>query len=81
MMFKMYAIKDELSEFASPLAIQDDAQAKRYFRYEVSKTKLMSDNPEDFSIWEVGDFDSETGVVMGKTPKLVERAKSTRKEE
>lgn len=79
MILKLYSIKDELSEYASPLPFQDEAQAKRYFRYQVESSKLMSDNPEDFSIWEIGTFNTENGYILGTEPKLIERAKSNGK--
>lgn len=81
MILKLYSIKDELSEFASPVTIQDEANAKRFFRYQVENTKIMADNPEDFSIWEIGEFNSETGEMLCWTPKLIERAKSTTRKE
>ena len=78
MIFNLYCIKDELSEYASPITIEDDAQAKRYFRYTVENTKMMKDNPEDFSIWHCGYFDTETGQISGTEKKLLERAKSVK---
>lgn len=80
MIFHLYAIKDELSEYASPITIETEAQAKRYFRQMVENTKMMADNPEDFSIWEVGKFDTENGTITSALPKLIERARSTRNE-
>ena len=79
MIFKLYSVKDELSEFAAPLPFQDEAQAKRYFRYTAENNKMMADNPEDFSIWEIGTFNSENGYIGNKEPKLIERAKSNGK--
>lgn len=80
MIFKLYAVKDELSEYASPLTIETEAQAKRYFRQLIENNKMMHDNPEDFSIWEVGKFDTETGTITSKQPKLIERAKGVKHE-
>lgn len=75
MMFNLYAIKDELSEFASPLPIEDDAQAKRFFIYKVTTEPLMKDNPKDFSIWKIGSYDSLTGRIIACEPNLIERGK------
>ena len=80
MIFNLYAVKDELSEYASPVTIETEAQAKRYFRHIIETTKMMADNPEDFSIWEVGKFDTETGTIKSKQPKLIERAKGVKHE-
>ena len=78
MIFNLYVIKDELSEYASPITIEDDAQAKRYFRFKIENTKMMADNPEDFSIWYTGKFDTETGEIKADKLKLIERAKSVK---
>lgn len=77
MKLRLYAIKDELSEFEPPWACEDDAQAKRTFRYRVDTTKMMADNPEDFSLWHVGEYDTKTGETGSELPfaELIERAK------
>lgn len=76
MIFELYAIKDELSEFASPITIETEDQAKRYFKEMVKRTTLMNENKKDFSLWNVGIFDSEKGMVAAKEPKLIERAEN-----
>ena len=81
MTFGMYCIKDELSEYAAPVVVETEAQAKRYFRQMVETTKMMKDNPEDFSLWHVGIFESESGIIAGEKPKLIERAKGERKDD
>lgn len=76
MELRLYSIKDELSEFEPPWAVQDDAQAKRTFRYRVETTKMMSDNPEDFSLWYMGNLETKTGKIESLPfPELIERAK------
>lgn len=73
MKFELYAIKDELSEFAAPIPIPDEPQARRYFRETVKATPMMANNPEDFSIWKVGEYDTENGSLAGIRPLLIER--------
>jgi len=81
MIFNLYAVKDELSEYASPITIQDDEQAKRYFREMCINNKMISNNPEDFSLWLVGNFSTVSGEVQPTKPRLIIRAKSFAKEE
>lgn len=81
MILNLYAIKDELSEFASPITIKDDENAKRYFRHIVSENKMMRDNPEDFSIWHIGTFSTETGQIAFRQPEKLEGAKAFIREE
>lgn len=77
MIFGLYAIKDELSEFAPTLMpFEEDAQAKRWFRDYTDNNSLIKKNPEDYSIWKVGIFDTKTGQTNETIlPELIERAK------
>lgn len=75
----LYAIKDELSEFSPGLVpFEEEGQAKRWFREKIKETPIMSNNPEDFSIWNVGTMDTKTGKVEAEEPKLIERAKGVK---
>lgn len=77
MIYNLYSIKDELSEFAAPFTITDDNQAKRFWRSEiVYKRQIMMDNPEDYSLYKVGKFETETGIVTYTAPEKIESAKS-----
>lgn len=76
MIFNLYAIKDELSEFAAPMVIQDDTQAIRYFKNKVFENKMMLDNPEDFSIWRIGKYETETAIIEYQAPEKIISAKS-----
>lgn len=70
----LYSVKDELSEFAAPIMLKDDAVAKRYFHEMLINTPLLKDNPTDFSIWCVGEVDTVTGICTGyQVPQLIER--------
>lgn len=81
MKFNLYSIKDELSGFGAPVPIEDDDQAKRYFRMQKETSTLIKTNPADFSIWEVGSFESDEGRVLGQsTPRLIERGYNGNKE-
>lgn len=79
----LYSVKDELSEFAAPIMIKDDALAKRYFREMIERTPIMKGNPTDFSIWAIGEFDTNTGIAKAYgVPTLIERGqKNDRRED
>lgn len=77
MIVKLYSIKDEMTEFSVQLTpFVEEPTAKRWFRDTVKSNQLMRDNPEDFSLWEVGNFDSKTGQLEHLPfPQLIEKAK------
>lgn len=68
MIFGLYSIKDELSGFSAPIPMEDDKQAKRYFKQRLIDTSIMKSNPTDFSIWCIGQFDTNTGVIRAFNP-------------
>lgn len=75
MKWKMYSIKDELQGFTTPIPMANDDMAKRYFREQQKVNTTISNEPGDFSIWSMGEFDTETGIYeqMADYPKLIER--------
>lgn len=76
MIFNLYAIKDELSQYSPALMpFEEDAQARRWFRDQVSNNTLMKSNPEDYSIWKVATMETKEGNVTTFNPELIERAK------
>lgn len=64
MISKMYAVKDEMSGFTYPVPITNDRDAKAWFQERMEGTKLMRDNPADFSLYYVGTFDTESGTFI-----------------
>lgn len=76
MKLELYAIKDELSEFGIPEPYMDQPTAKRAFRLRVKQNQMMADNPQDYSIWKIGEFDTKEGKLTEMPfPELIERAK------
>lgn len=73
MKIELYTIKDELSEFAPPLPLNDEENAKRYLAYKLKTDDFMKLSPKDFSIWKCGEMDTVTGEVKGMMPQLIER--------
>lgn len=69
-MRKIYAIRDnKVGTFAPPCLFENDATAIRAFGDLVSRDKdsLMHLHPEDFSLWSLGQFDTETGRIVQTT--------------
>lgn len=77
MIFGLYTIKDELSEYGTMIVpFTEEAHAKRWFRGYVDENNMIKKNPEDFSLWKFADYDSKTAEVIPQyPPQLVERAK------
>lgn len=76
MTLKLYALKDELNGFTSPIPFTNEEMAKRYLKDQYSSNPTVKNTPEDFSIWRVGEYDTEKGNLIGEEPVLIERAKS-----
>lgn len=74
MILKMYAIKDELNGFTCPIPFTDERLVKRYMKDQYMGNPTIKNSPKDFSIWKVGEFDTDTAAYTSITPELVERA-------
>lgn len=75
----LYAIKDELSGYASPITIKNDELAMRWFTTQVNSNEMMKESAKDFSLWKIGEFNTESGLVVGEPLnelKLIIRAES-----
>lgn len=76
MIYNMYSIKDELNGYTTPIPITNDELAKRYFKEQVMTNQTIKNSKEDFSIWKMGGFNTETGEYKNYNQKLIERAKN-----
>lgn len=76
MIYSMYSIKDELNGHTTPIPIASDELAKRYFKDQVLTNQTIQNSKEDFSIWKMGTFNTETGEYKNNNPQLIERAKN-----
>lgn len=70
MTYPVYAIRDDKTQFMALLMTeQNDFAAKRQFDLMInSSMTIMSQNPGDFTLYKVADFDSETGEIVPKWP-------------
>lgn len=64
MIYPMYSVKDSKSTFLPPTFDINDATAKRNFLHACNNQEsVMSSHSVDFSLYCVGDFNDENGVV------------------
>lgn len=72
MIVNLYAVKDELSnEFMIPTIIKNDEMAKRQFKTQVNTIDLWRENPSDYSLFKLGTFNDETGIIESSLEKVV----------
>ncbi len=71
MKINYYAVKDELANrFLAPTLIKSDELALRQFRSQINNIELWKDNPSDFSLYRLGEWDDETGILVSSIEKL-----------
>lgn len=70
MILSMYSVRDALTGFMTPVLEQNDASAMRNFRVacEQSGPSLMYARSEQFSLYRVAHFDTDTGVLSPVVP-------------
>lgn len=77
MKLKIYSIKDNLAGFYQPTFEQSDEIAIRNFAFAVNKKdNLLYANPDDFSLYCVGVYDTELGHIDAFDPLLIVQASS-----
>lgn len=70
----IYTVRDEPSQAYMALQLHDnDDLAIRAFDFAMQSNEMMKFRPEDFSLWFVGCYDSTTGVIEGRAPKIIKR--------
>lgn len=79
--FLMCAVKDELSEtFLAPVFAKSEEEIIRLFDYQINNTPLWKENPSDFSIYQLGDYNEITGEVRANLRKIASGKSVWRKE-
>ena len=63
MTMKMYSLKDRLNGFTTPIPLASDEVAERWFMEMRTENITVKLNPQDFELWYMGEFDTETGVM------------------
>ncbi|MCF0231141.1 MAG: hypothetical protein HUJ63_02465 [Enterococcus sp.] len=69
----LVSIKDELSGFVPPYWTGSEMEAKRDFMTKIDNTPLMRNHKKDFSVWKVGEYDTDTGEITETNVKLIMR--------
>lgn len=72
MKYPVISMRDNKVGFMN-LNIETNVQtAKRNFENACMKEEsLLMSHPEDFGLWKVGDFDTETGLISPCTPEVI----------
>ena len=70
MTYGVYSIFDSASEvFTAPTIDISDASAVRSFQQAIANSgSIMNFKPDDFSLYQIGNFDVETGFLEPLTP-------------
>lgn len=70
----LYAIHDDAAAiFLPPDLATFDEVAIRNFDFAMQKNEMMNFRPADFSLWYVGTFDTETGVMEKCDPRKIKQ--------
>lgn len=80
----IYCIKDEKIGFRSIMEQNSDGEAIRTFWTTINDTNtLIGQWPEDFSLWRIGRYDKNTGVITpqeGGPEKLMQGTREIKKD-
>lgn len=69
MKYGMYCMEDIKTGFCTPTVDANDAAAVRNFASAVMQSQgVLFTHAEDFRLWHIADFDSESGVVTPLSP-------------
>lgn len=67
--FNLYCVRDKVQGFGSIFCEPTEASAIRGFGYMInSGNGLMSYKPDDYDLYVIGEYNTDTGVVTPKVP-------------
>ena len=65
-----YTIFDNVHEaYHHPYSMENDAMALRQFANMANDDTQIAKNPEDYSLWALGSFETTTGIFKTHDPK------------
>lgn len=70
MILKIFAIYDDaVKEYTGPIPHKTPAEAERFFKSQVNNPQNgnLHKFPENFTLFEMGDYDTEQGTLRGLT--------------
>lgn len=78
MKLPIYAIRDELTTWLTPMVDTNDQSAIRNFKLALSSPRsIMENNPSDFCLYRLGEYDNETGKITPlDVPEFIFRGES-----
>lgn len=69
MIYPVFSYRDTKVGFMPPVCDQSEAAAIRGFSFAInSENSIMGFSPKDFDLYQVGEFDTETGVLTSIVP-------------
>lgn len=69
MLYGLYAMRDVKTGFMTPVMDQSDDSAIRNFCHTIAKSDgILSSFAQDFSLFHIADYDSDTGSVVPLVP-------------
>uniref|UniRef100_A0AAU8AWJ1 Nonstructural protein n=2 Tax=unclassified Microvirus TaxID=338099 RepID=A0AAU8AWJ1_9VIRU len=72
MILGIYSIRDKKTGYLTPTVDQNDAAAKRNFEHAMmQESNLLFSHPEDYALYRIGDFNSDTGFIVPRDPELI----------
>ena len=78
---KIVSVKDRAIEtYATPFFVRTIAEAIRSFNDETNRQQsIIGDHPEDYDLYEIGEFNNETGAIIGTNPICRARAQDLKR--
>lgn len=72
MKYPIYCYRDVKVGFLPPQCDQNDATAIRGFSFAINGNDgIMNYSPKDFDLYRIGEFDSDTGMIVSENPVVV----------
>lgn len=75
MKLKIFAVRDRATDqYGNPMFLVASGQAIRSFTDEVNRkdaTNLMYTHPDDYDLYELGEYDTESGRFETKNPEMI----------
>lgn len=69
---KIFAVRDRATDsFGQPMFLVNTGQAIRSFSDEINRAaedNMLHKHPDDFDIYELGEYDTDTGLFATGTP-------------
>lgn len=72
MITNVYAMRDSMQGFLQPTFDLNDNLAKRNFTFALTrKDTLLYARKQDFDLFKIGSYDSDTGLLTSITPECI----------